>query len=111
MRKTIKIARVGILPHPLALQVIAIGGGAREALVAELRELFTIKTLSVMNKELINFDTDELDALSVDVQKQAKGGVWALILGGLAILVLTGCQCADEINNGCTNEECPKGKQ
>lgn len=63
-----------------------------------------------MSEELIKFNSDELDALSADVQKQARGGIWPLILGGLAALVLSGCQCADEINNGCTNEECPKGK-
>lgn len=63
-----------------------------------------------MSEELIKFNSDELDALSADVQKQARGGIWPLILGGLAALVLSGCQCTDEINNGCTNEECPKGK-
>lgn len=63
-----------------------------------------------MNEDLIQFSAGELEALSADVQKQAKGGIWPLIIGGLAVLILTGCQCADEINNGCTNEQCHNGK-
>lgn len=65
-----------------------------------------------MNEDLIKFDAGELEALSADVQKQAKGGIWPVIVGGLLVWILTkdGGGKIEEANNcpnsGCTVNSC-----
>lgn len=61
--------------------------------------------------EKIKSSKEETDVrqLSASAQKGVKAGFLPIVLAAAAAgLLLTSCQCADEINNGCTNEQCGK---
>lgn len=67
-----------------------------------------------MNEDLIQFSAGELEALSADVQKQAKGGIWPVVVGGLIVWILMRDDGGkvEEVdnchNNGCTFNNCRK---